>query len=301
MAIANSGAKRLQQLLHAQDKCVCAPGVYDGITARLAIAQRFDCLYMTGAGTSMSRLGMADLGLCTQSDMIANASSIAAISPNTPVIADADTGYGGPIMVARTVQAYARAGIAALHLEDQVQEKRCGHLLGKQLVEPSTWYSKLRAAVEARDEMQSEMLIIARTDARASHDMDEAIVRLKKAAELGADMLFLEAMRSQDECRAACKMLKSTGKPVLLNMVPGGATPEMSLKEATEIGFKLVIYPTLLLEAMIAQGTNALVHLRQTGSQPSGAIGPRKMFSLCGLDELIELDKRAGGEAYEST
>lgn len=301
MAIANRGSERLRRLLAEKSTCICAPGVYDGITARLAISQGFECLYMTGAGTSMSRLGMADLGLCTQSDMITNASAIAAISPDTPVIADADTGYGGPIMVARTVEAYARAGVAALHLEDQVQEKRCGHILGKQLVEPEVWYSKIRAAVKARDDMESDMVIIARTDARASLGMEEALARLTKAAELGADVLFLEAMQSQDECRYACEALRFLDRYMLLNMVPGGTTPEMTTKEATQLGFKLVIFPTLLLEAMISGGNRALECLKRTGCQPAGAVGPRKMFALCGLEDLMEIDRIAGGQAYDAT
>ena len=157
-----SAAKRLRDFLAKPGHMVVAPGVYDGITARLAIEQGFECLYMTGAGTNMSRLGMADLGIATMNDMHANAAMIASIDPSIPVIADADTGYGGPIMVARTVQAYARAGVAGLHIEDQVQEKRCGHLLGKQLVEREVFYSRLKAAIKARDEVGSEMLIIAR-------------------------------------------------------------------------------------------------------------------------------------------
>ena len=301
MAVVNRGAQRLRELFKDSNKCICAPGVYDGIGARLAIAAGFECIYMTGAGTSMARLGMADLGLCTQTDMIANASAIAAISPEIPLIADADTGYGGPIMVYRTVQAYARAGVAALHLEDQVQEKRCGHLAGKQVVESQVWYSRLRAAVAARDEMQSDVMIIARTDSRATHGMGEAIERLKQAAQLGVDLLFLEAMQSKDEFLEAHKALKSTGKPMVLNLLPGGNTPEISLKEAGEVGFRLTLHPTVLLEPSIAKGAEALAHLKQHGSQAPGGIGPRKMFSLCGLDELIGIDKKAGGEAYQGT
>ena len=170
-----TAAARLRALLSEPTHMIVAPGVYDGLTARLALAQGFECLYMTGAGTTMSRLGQADLGIATQSDMASNAAMIASLDPSIPVIADADTGYGGPIMVARTVQTYARAGVAGLHIEDQVQEKRCGHLAGKQLVDRDVFYSRLRAAVKARDEMGSEMLIIARTDARAGAGWDEAL------------------------------------------------------------------------------------------------------------------------------
>ena len=163
-----SGATRLRSLLADPHTTVAAPGVYDGLTARIALAAGHEALYMTGAGTSLSRLGIADLGLATQDVMVSNAATIAALRPGIPVIADADTGYGGPLQVSRTVALYARAGVAALHLEDQVEQKRCGHLLGKELVEREVWWSKLRAAVRARNEVigREGMMIFARTDAR---------------------------------------------------------------------------------------------------------------------------------------
>ena len=163
-----TGATRLRALLSDPHTTVFAPGVYDGLTARLALAAGHTALYMTGAGTSLSRLGIADLGLVTQDVMVANAAMLASLDPATPLIADADTGYGGPLQVGRTVALYARAGVAALHLEDQVEMKRCGHLLGKELVAREVWWSKLRAAVRARDQVVGTegMMIFARTDAR---------------------------------------------------------------------------------------------------------------------------------------
>jgi 2-methylisocitrate lyase-like PEP mutase family enzyme len=163
-----TGATRLRALLADPHATVVAPGVFDGLTARLALAAGHEAIYMTGAGTSLSRLGIADLGLATQDTMVSNAATIAALRPDVPVIADADTGYGGPVQVGRTVAMYARAGIAALHLEDQVDQKRCGHLLGKELVDKEVWWSKLRAAVRARDQVVGKegMLILARTASR---------------------------------------------------------------------------------------------------------------------------------------
>jgi 2-methylisocitrate lyase-like PEP mutase family enzyme len=170
-----TGAATLRRLLFNTSHTVFAPGVYDGLTARLALSTGHEALYMTGAGTSLSRLGLADLGLTTQTVMLSTLASICALSPATPVIADADTGYGGPVQVARTVAMYARAGCAALHIEDQVEQKRCGHLLGKELVERDVWWGKLRAAVKARDSVhpggkevarKEGMMIFARTDAR---------------------------------------------------------------------------------------------------------------------------------------
>jgi 2-methylisocitrate lyase-like PEP mutase family enzyme len=170
-----TGAATLRRLLSDRTTTVLAPGIYDGLTARIALSTGHHALYMTGAGTSLSRLGLADLGLTTQTIMLSTLASITALSPATPVIADADTGYGGNVQVSRTVAMYARAGCAALHIEDQVEQKRCGHLLGKELVEREVWWGKLRAAVRARDAVtpggegagrREGMMIFARTDAR---------------------------------------------------------------------------------------------------------------------------------------
>ncbi|KAK5109938.1 hypothetical protein LTR62_006427 [Meristemomyces frigidus] len=298
-----SSARRLRQLLSDPSKTVVAPGVYDGITARLALAQGFECLYMTGAGTSMSRLGMADLGLTTFTDMHQNASMIASIDPKTPVIADADTGYGGPINVANTVKAYARAGVAGLHIEDQVQEKRCGHLSGKLLVNREVYYNRLRAACKARDESGSEILIIARTDARAGKDtegnggFDEAVLRLTKAAEIGVDALFFEAIQSEEECKQVIAALPKI--PVLLNMVDGGRTPIVSGKRANELGFRIQIWPATVLEVVVVAARQAYKALMETGVPPAGEkVGPGKLFEVCGLKELMEFDESVGGKAY---
>lgn len=291
-----SAGSRLRELLSDPSHLVVAPGVYDGLTTRIALAQGFECLYMTGAGTNMSRLGMADLGLATMNDMHTNAAMIASINPSVPVIADADTGYGGPIMVARTVQAYARAGVAGLHLEDQVAEKRCGHLTGKQLVSQDIFYSRLRAAVKARDEMGSDMLIIARTDARADSGFQEAVDRLKGALECGVDALFLEAMQTRDECVEAVKMFQGT--PILLNMVGAGKTPQMTVEEARAAGFRIMILPTLALEAVVPALRQAYKNLYEHGEESGNPIGPNALFEICGLREAMSFDESVGGQAF---
>lgn len=293
-----SAASRLRELLSDPAHMVVAPGVYDGLTARLALAQGFECLYMTGAGTNMSRLGMADLGIATMNDMHANAAMISSLDPSIPVIADADTGYGGPIMVARTVQAYARAGVAGLHLEDQVAEKRCGHLTGKQLVSREVFYSRLRAAVKARDAMGSDMLIIARTDARADSGFHEAVDRLKGAVECGVDALFLEAMQSREECVEAVKIFQGT--PMLLNMVGAGKTPQMTVSKARETGFRIMILPTLSLEAVVPALQQAYKTLYEHGVEGGDPIGPNKSFEICGLREAMAFDESVGGQAFGS-
>lgn len=239
---------------------------------------------------------MADLGIATFNDMHTNAAMIASLNTSIPVIADADTGYGGPIMVARTVQAYSRAGVAALHIEDQIQEKRCGHLTGKQLVDPQVYYSRLRAAVKARDEMGSEMLIIARTDARADQGLDEAIKRLRGAVDCGVDALFLEAMQSRQECIEAVKTFQGT--PMLLNMVGNGKTPQMTVDEAREAGFRIMIWPTLTLEAVVPALQDALKTLKDQGIEKGDPIGPNKLFEICGLKESMEFDASVGGKTF---
>ncbi|KAK0252841.1 hypothetical protein B0A54_09636 [Friedmanniomyces endolithicus] len=301
-----SGARRLREMLADPSKTVVAPGVYDGITARLALAQGFDCLYMTGAGTSMSRLGMADLGLTTFTDMHTNAAMIASIDPSVPVIADADTGYGGPINVANTVRAYGRSGVAGLHIEDQIQEKRCGHLSGKLLVSREVYYNRLRAACKARDESGSGIVIIARTDAAAGKDaegnggFDEAVERLTKAADIGVDALFFEAIQSEDQCKEVIARLPKI--PVLLNMVDGGRTPIISNERANEIGFRIVIWPTIALEAVMAAVGKAFQTMKKTGKTPEEPkMGPAGLFEVCGLKELMAFDEAVGGKAYSNS
>ena len=187
-----TAATRLRELLADTSKILVCPGVYDGFTARIALQEGFACLYMTGAGTTMSRLGMPDLGVATMNDMRDHAAMIAGLDRTVPLIADADTGYGGPLMVGRTVAAYMLARVAALHLEDQVVTKRCGHLGNKELVDEEVYLSRIRAAVLMRDQTPGDIVIVARTDALQSLGYDTAVQRLKRAVEVGADVAFLE-------------------------------------------------------------------------------------------------------------
>ncbi|KAF2169758.1 hypothetical protein M409DRAFT_64777 [Zasmidium cellare ATCC 36951] len=295
-----TGAQRLRELLKDPKHLVVLPGVFDGLTARLALAASFEGLYMTGAGTSISTLGWADLGIATLSDMRSNVEMIASLNPSVPVVADADTGYGGPIMVSRTVTQYARAGVAALHIEDQAQEKRCGHLLGKVIVDREIYYSRLRAAVNARNQLKSDMLIIARTDARQSYGFDEAVERLKAAVEIGVDVLFFEALASKEEARKVCQIFGDT--PVLLNMVPGGVTPNMTAAEAQEVGFRIMILPGVCIGPIIKSVRGELEHLKQHGtvSEDNGSAGVKEAFNLAGLQECISLDQLAGGKAFDT-
>ena len=252
---------------------------------------------------------MPDVGLATMNDMLANAAMIASLDRTVPLIADADTGYGDPIMVARTVQSYITAGIAGLHLEDQVLSKRCGHLLGKQVVDQDTFLSRIRAAVLARADMQAsvgdeagDIVLIARTDALQIAGFDEAVKRLKGAIAAGADVAFLEGLETAEQCRRACEELAPT--PVLLNMVPGGVTPNTTAAEAQAAGFKLIIYPGLMLSAVYESCAAASAELKNTGTialtESQQKEGPRGLFMVCGLRGLLELDKKAGGQAFSS-
>lgn len=242
----------------------------------------------------MSRLGWADIGLATQQDMTEQAEMLANIDPSVPLIADADTGYGGPVAITRTVSKYVRAGVAALHIEDQVQEKRCGHLLGKEIVAREVFYSRIQAAVNARAELGLDILIIARTDSRQSYGFEEAYERLRGAAEIGADIVFPEAMTSRQELADMIRLMGQT--PCLLNMVSKGVTPELSVDEAKEMGFRIMIFPVAGFGGAIKGIRDSFMFLKKTGREPEDLVGVKEAFELCGLNESIEIDRRAGGK-----
>ncbi|RJE17570.1 carboxyphosphonoenolpyruvate phosphonomutase, partial [Aspergillus sclerotialis] len=293
-----TAATSLRHTLENTQSLISAPGVYDGLSARIALNVGFDALYMTGAGTAASVHGQADLGICTLNDMRANAETLANLCPSTPLIADADTGYGGPIMVARTTEQYSRAGVAGFHIEDQVQTKRCGHLSGKILVDKDTFVTRIRAAVQARKRIGSDIVIIARTDALQKFGYEESIARLRAAREAGADAGFLEGMTSREMMRKAVQDL--AGWPLLLNMVEHGATPNVSANEAREMGFRIVIFPFAALgPAMVAirEGLEKLKREGLPGLSPE--LTPQMLFRVCGLDESIKVDEEAGGGAFE--
>ncbi|KAK1218592.1 hypothetical protein PQX77_018708 [Marasmius sp. AFHP31] len=289
--LSQNPATRLRQLL-ARPGAIVAPGVFDGISARCALEAGFDCLYQSGAASTASRLGQPDLAMATLNDFVA--ATICSLDPAKPVIADADTGFGGPNMVARTVIQYARVGLAGLHLEDQVQTKRCGHLFGKQLVSREEFATRIRAAVLARDGIPggSDIVIIARTDAaQGEGGMEEALVRLKLASDAGADVLFLEGIASKEDLELT----------VLLNVVTGGFTPPFTADEAKALGAKLIIYPLISAVPMVHAVRAALKSLKETGSDVPTAqgMGPRQFFEVMGLDSAVKLDKEAGATSYD--
>jgi carboxyvinyl-carboxyphosphonate phosphorylmutase len=247
---APSGPGRLRQLL-AAGELIVAPGAYDALSAVLIEQAGFPAVYMTGFGTAASLLGRPDIGLLSGSEMVDQARRIAGCV-TVPLIADADTGYGNPINVIRTVREYERAGAAALHLEDQVMPKRCGHMSGKVLVPVADMVAKVEAAVAARTD--PDFVIIARTDARAVEGLDAALDRAARYLEAGADVLFVEAPEDTEEiARVAAEF---SGVPLLFNWAEGGRTPPVHLEWLGELGFRIVIFPIgALLSAATAVRT----------------------------------------------
>ncbi|KAI4214198.1 MAG: hypothetical protein LQ351_003283 [Letrouitia transgressa] len=241
---------------------------------------------------------MADLGVAQLHDMREHAEMIANLDPQgPPLIADMDTGYGGPIMVANSVQQYIRAGVAGFHIEDQIQNKRCGHLQGKRVVEMETFLSRIRAAKAAKDSMHSDIVLIARTDANQQHGYDECIKRLKAAREIGADVGLLEGFKSKEEARQAVKDLAPW--PLLLNSVENGSSPLISASEAKEMGFRIMIFSFATLAPMYSAVRSGLEILKRDGVLGTRKeLTPKKLFEVCGLEESMTLDVQAGGTNF---
>ncbi len=279
----------LRELLDSGEM-VLAPGCYDALGARLVEEAGFAAVYMTGFGSAASRLGRPDVGLLTLSEMVDNARRIVQ-AVEIPVIADADTGYGNPINVIRTVREYEAAGVSAIHLEDQVMPKRCGHLEGKQVIPAAEMAAKVAAAVAAR--RSPELLIIARTDARAVDGMPAALDRAELYREAGADVLFVEAPQSTEEIEAVARRFAQV--PLLFNYAEGGKTPSVTHEFLRELGFKLVIFPlSTLLVATVAM-RSVLAQIKADGT-PIDVVGSLLSFEdfleFIGIGEIRELEQR---------
>ncbi|BDB98405.1 isocitrate lyase/PEP mutase family protein [Saccharolobus caldissimus] len=284
-----NGPKRLRELMDKKD-IILAPGAYDALSARIVEAVGFDAVYMTGFGTAASLLGYPDVGLVTMSEMVDNARRIVE-AVNIPVIADADTGYGNPINVIRTVQAYEDAGVAGIHIEDQVFPKKCGHITGKQVVPRDDMVEKIAAARDAK--RNKDFLIIARTDAIAVEGIESAIERAKEYYKAGADMIFVEAPENMDHIKLIARELK--GIPLLFNWAEGGKTPPVDLNTLRELGFKIVIFPI----STLLSATKAMIRVLETIKKDGTPINvmnelfPFKEFlNFIGLPEVQELEKK---------
>lgn len=271
----------LRQLL-AKDGIVVAPGAHDALTAKIIEKTGFPAVYMTGYGQAASHLGKPDVGLLTMSEMVARAANIVE-AVNVPVIADADTGFGNAVNVMRTIREYEKAGVAAIQFEDQVAPKKCGHMTGRQVVSVEEMAGKIKAAADARRD--SDLVIIARTDARTVHGIDEAINRARVYEEAGADLLFIESPESIEEMQ---KITASFTVPLLANMVEGGRTPLLPVQELAAIGYKLVIFPTASTYTLARAITRLMQSLKETGTT-AGML--EQMVTFSEFNELIGLSR----------
>jgi carboxyvinyl-carboxyphosphonate phosphorylmutase len=282
-------AGRLRKML-AGPEPVLAPGAYDGLTARLVEKSGFEAVYMTGFGTAASLLGRPDVGLLTLSEMVDNARRVVQ-AVGVPVIADADNGYGNPINVIRTVREYETAGVSAIHIEDQVAPKKCGHIEGKQVIAAGEMVEKVHAAVEAR--RSEDFLIIARTDARVVEGMEGALERARRYREAGADVLFVEAPESEEEIAAVAEAFPDV--PLLFNWVEGGKTPPVPLDRLKELGFRLLIFPISALLVATRCVQEVLSRIRADGSPipvMDQLLPMEEFLDFIGLPEIRELEGR---------
>lgn len=246
--------------LFERDGIAVLPGCYDALSAKVVERAGFDAVYLSGAGVSNTKLGIADTGLVTRTEMSRRLEYVAdAVS--VPVFSDADEGYGNPVHVRRTVQEYERAGAAGLHIEDQAFPKRCGHFEGKELIDADEMVQKVRAAVDARED--DAFVVVARTDARAVEGVEAAVERANRYAAAGADAVFPEAPRDEAEMRRFCEEIDA---PVMANMVEDGQTPLSDAATLEEIGFDLVIFPNSLLRAAMRTMVDTADHIRTAGT-----------------------------------
>ena len=278
--------QRLKELLNKRELIV-APGVFDGISAQLTKRTGHVAAYMTGAGVAASGFGLPDIGLVTATEMADRVRMIADALGDVPLIADADTGYGGPMNVVRTVRSYDAAGVAAIQLEDQVFPKRCGHLPDKQVVDAAVFEQTLAAALDARSD--DDLLVVARTDARAPLGLDAAIERANRYAQAGADIIFVEAPQDSDEIE---RIAAEVDAPLLINLVVGGLTPQLSAERLQELGFAIAIHPSSLIRRAALAMLEGLRELNGGPSPADATATPAAFFNLLGMAEWFELDAK---------
>lgn len=279
-----SGA--LRALLNSK-KLLIAPGVFDCLTARLAEKAGAQALYMTGSGVSITRLGAPDVALLSFAEILDQSKRISDVT-SLPLIADADTGYGGPLNIMRTVREMERAGVSAIQIEDQDWPKRCGHEPGRRIVSVQEMVGRIRAAVDTRHDDQT--VIVARTDARSSEGIQAAIDRANQYAEAGADVAFVESPESVDEMRL---LNQSISTPTLANQVEGGKTPMLPASELEALGYGLAIYPNSITRVFASIGNTLYSELLKTGSTKSMSnqmLDHRGLWNLFEYPEFIKLE-----------
>jgi 2-methylisocitrate lyase-like PEP mutase family enzyme len=284
----NTEKKTLKALL-GKKEIVVAPGIFDMISLKVADRIGFDCLYMTGYGTVASYLGLPDAGLATYSDMVNRVAAFCGAT-STPVVCDGDTGYGGLLNVAHTVEGYMRAGATAIQLEDHEFPKKCGHTKGRRVIPAQDMANKIRVAIDARAG-NTDFMIIARTDARSSLGLDEALRRADRYLNAGADILFVESPETREELEAIGRRF---GVPLIANIVEGGRTPQPTAKELQDMGFAMAIHPGLGFLAMGHALEAAYSHLKTTAdSIDYSAISDFSDFSkLIGFEKVWAFDDK---------
>lgn len=279
---------RLKELLHAKE-IVVAPGAHDVMTAKIIEKVGFDMAYMTGYGTAASTLGKPDIGLLCMSEMLDRARKLASAT-NIPIVADGDTGFGNAVTLVRTIEDFEDAGVAGIQLEDQVAPKRCGHMVGRKVVSMEEMVGKIEAAVATRKD--PDFVIIARTDARTSYGIDEAIKRAIAYEKAGADAIFVESIETIEEMKLVNQVIKV---PTIVNIVEGGKTPELTDKELEELGFNLVIHPVASTYVMAKAVFDLMYALKRDGSTAAFAdkmITFKEFNELIGLSEFSKLEER---------
>lgn len=288
--------KVLRDLL-SQPGILMAPGIYDGISARVCEQAGFQLGYLTGAGVATGYLGEPDIGLTNGSD-VADVSRRLAIKASIPFLTDADTGYGNALNVIRTVWDLEMAGSAGIQLEDQVAPKRCGHLNGKQCISAEEFAAKIRAAHNER--IYEDTVIVARTDARGVYGLDEALRRGELYLNAGADILFIESPQSYEEIRKITETFQ--GVPLITNQVIGGKTPKLTAKEAEEMGYKIIIYPDVMPFCASVMFRRACDHIKRTGQSWDSipdAQDSRELFMTMGMRQWREKEPLYGTSTVE--
>jgi 2-methylisocitrate lyase-like PEP mutase family enzyme len=278
------------KLALAEGKFITAPGIFDMITAKVADGMGFTALYATGFGTVASYLGVADAGIATYTDMVARMGTYAA-GCATPIIADADTGYGGLLNVRHTVQGYEAAGIAAIQIEDQELPKKCGHTPGRRVIPMRDMCLKIEVAAAARK--SSDFLIIARTDARTTLGLDEALARGRAYHQAGADIVFIESPETEDEM---ARIGQEIDAPLLANMADGGRTPILPAAKLQAMGYDIAIFPAIGFLAVAAAAERVYGHLLAHGTSgglaPQDSYGFGRMCELMGFPDVWEFEKK---------
>jgi len=282
-------SRQLLKQLFKRDRLLVAPGCFDGLSARLVEEAGFEAAYLSGGAVARS-MGIPDIGLVTMSEVIERAAQVVA-AVKIPIIADADTGYGNAVNLVRSVREFERTGVAAIHIEDQITPKRCGHLDGKEVIPLAEMENKLQAALSSRND--PDFLIIARTDARGVHGLDDALRRGRAFAELGVDAVFVEAPQSEAELEEIPRALPEV--PLLVNVFKGGKTPMLPVERLQQMGYRIAIYPSETQRAAIHAMRQALGLLKREGTtekMDDALTTFKERDKVVGLDEWQRLEKQ---------